>query len=74
MAGMVLVKVENGQAMLDHPKERKPMETAQAIFEKQIKCHLPLVVQPSWHVVAGAVLLDRHRAGEKTLHRTAQNP
>ena len=37
MAGMVLVKVENGQAMLDHPKERKPMETAQAIFEKQIK-------------------------------------
>jgi NAD/NADP transhydrogenase alpha subunit len=37
MAGMCLVKVENGQAMLDYPKKRKPMETAQAIFEKEIK-------------------------------------
>ena len=31
------VKVEGGVAMLDYPKERKPMETAQAIFEKKVK-------------------------------------
>eukprot|EP01046_Picozoa_sp_COSAG06_P041415 COSAG06_NODE_5138_length_3687_cov_4.373467_2_plen_217_part_00 len=38
MAGMCLVKVEkNGAAMLDYPKKRKPMETAQAIFEKEVK-------------------------------------
>ena len=35
---MCLVKVEkNGAAMLDYPKKRKPMETAQAIFEKEVK-------------------------------------
>ena len=37
MTGMCLVKMEGGVAMLDHPKKRKPMETAQAIFEKGIK-------------------------------------
>ncbi len=37
MTGMCLVKVEDGVAMLDCPKKRKPMETAQAIFEKKIK-------------------------------------
>jgi len=37
MVGMCLVKVEDGVALLDCPKKRKPMETAQVIFEKQIK-------------------------------------
>ena len=37
MSGMCLVKVEDGVAMLDYPKKRKPMETAQAIFEKEVK-------------------------------------
>merc|ERR1740121_2069881 len=37
MVGMCLVKVEDGVALLDCPKKRKPMETAQVIFEKGIK-------------------------------------